>query len=258
MNPNPQEALRYYREALEMAAKLNMDPLSAEVTGIRIELAGFLEAIKQYKTAIKVLEHLRKDGLEWLETKGDQPGNETKRTALLVKMIGVAMKLAELYEEQKQGQDLENARSSDNVSIEHVNWAVETFLKERQRREKDETKRDHEDGWMTPEQGMALLESTWWSSVRCFLALIMSRRTSTSHLQRDSAVWFRLALAPPVSCLEMGPLSDVGTADAGSAFHRRSEWHLAIPLYQTALQMQTAPDCHSVTLCTLKCASSCR
>ncbi|KAI9887556.1 MAG: hypothetical protein M1823_000647 [Watsoniomyces obsoletus] len=158
MNPNPQEAVRYYREALEMATKLNMDPMSDEVTGIHIELAGFMEALKQYKVAIRVLEELHKQVVQWIESEGDQPGNVTRRTSLLARMIGVALKQAELYAKQGEQQDKEGKRDSDDRSIERLNWALESYMKEQMRREKEGIKPDEDDKWITTEAGVALLE----------------------------------------------------------------------------------------------------
>ncbi|KAI0601237.1 hypothetical protein F4775DRAFT_589452 [Biscogniauxia sp. FL1348] len=65
--PDPKEALKYYRQALEQCAAAKLDPFSDEVMGIRIQLAAWLEKIGNFRNSIEVLEALLRDSNKWVE-----------------------------------------------------------------------------------------------------------------------------------------------------------------------------------------------
>ncbi|KAI1494991.1 hypothetical protein F5X96DRAFT_665193 [Biscogniauxia mediterranea] len=65
--PDPKEALKYYRQALEQCAAAKLDPFSDEVMGIRIQLAAWLEKIGNFQNSIEVLEALLRDSTKWVE-----------------------------------------------------------------------------------------------------------------------------------------------------------------------------------------------
>jgi hypothetical protein len=151
-NLQPKDALRYYREALRVADEVGMDPFSDEIIGVKIQVAAMMEKIEQYQKAIDVLEIVRSDNLKWVEVLGDKPGNEGQRTKILAKTVGVSVKLAELYgnEHILRKEDAED----------RLIWAVETSLKEQQRREKDGVKPDEGD-WMSAEEMGGALEGKY-------------------------------------------------------------------------------------------------
>ena len=66
----PKEALKYYRQALQIAEEIGMDPFSDEIMGVKIQIAAMMENIQLYSKAIQVLEILRRDSLTWLEELG--------------------------------------------------------------------------------------------------------------------------------------------------------------------------------------------
>jgi len=182
--PDGKRALKYYKQALELCDEHNLDPFSDDVMGIKIQLAAWLEKVGSYEGSAKVLETLLGDCKRWIDVveKGLKDGTlpktmlppstpnpqdstatsevqsepqqpqETiwgKRTRILGKAIGISVKLAEIYaDEHMLEQDLAH---------ENLVWAVETTLKEMQRRSAEGLK-DGEGEWMTGEQIGATLE----------------------------------------------------------------------------------------------------
>ncbi len=143
IDPQPKNALKYYRQALEVADELGLDPFSEEMLGVKIQVAFFYEKIHQYQGAIDVLEVVRRDCLMWIERLGGKEGNEGKRTRVLGKTVAVSVKLAELYA---------NVYVADREAAEEkLVWAVTALLREQKRRE-DEGVRDGEGEWMTNEE----------------------------------------------------------------------------------------------------------
>ncbi|KAJ6443255.1 TPR domain-containing protein [Purpureocillium lavendulum] len=194
VRPEPELALKYYKKAMEQCAELGLDPFSDEVIGIRIQTSFWLQKIGNYKPAIEVLESVLDDCRKWVdvmeksvadgkvdakgyyaneapeqplvkaETQGPEvakkdsepapaPAPETlwrKRQRLLAKAIGTAVKLGELYSDEHV--------LNPEKSHTHLVWAVETSLKEFQRRRTDGVK-PGEESWLTPEELGGSMES---------------------------------------------------------------------------------------------------
>ncbi|KAI1778316.1 TPR domain-containing protein [Hypoxylon cercidicola] len=183
--PDPQLALKYYKLALQQCSEAGLDPFSDEVMGIKIQLAAWFEKIGSYKNSIDVLESLLRDCKKWVEvmeknvrdglvdksgylagtpspqdgtTEGNaEPGTDTKpenlwakRSRILGKSVGISVKLGELLAD-------EHVLQGDSAG-ERLVWAVETVLKELQRRQVEGVK-DGEGDWMTPEQIGGALEA---------------------------------------------------------------------------------------------------
>ncbi|KAH9836025.1 Tpr domain-containing protein [Teratosphaeria destructans] len=155
----PQEAMKFYRQALQVAEELEMDPFSDEIMGVKIQIAKLCEDVRAYPKAIQVLEILRNDSLEFLKQFGDLEHNKVKRTRVLGKVVAITNKLGELYA-RPEIYDRETAE-------ERLVWAVETTLKEQQRRNNiqeaekmsDEQMSEIYGQWMTASEIGAALES---------------------------------------------------------------------------------------------------
>lgn len=179
-NPDPKRALKFYREALDLCDQMKLDPFSDDVMGIKIQVAAWLEKIENYESAAKVLESLLADCKRWvdvmeksvkdgtsaklpaptpqrLETSEPVPGEpanvpETlwgKRTRVLRKTAAISIKLAEIYSD-------EHVMKHD-LARPHLIWAVETTLREFQRRTAEGVK-DGEGEWLTSEELGGTLE----------------------------------------------------------------------------------------------------
>ncbi|KAK3626420.1 hypothetical protein LTR56_019790 [Elasticomyces elasticus] len=156
---DPKEAIKYYRQALQVAQEISMDPFSDEIIGVKIQVAKLMEEVKQIRKSAQVLEILRNDCLEWMKQLGEKEHNRTKRTRVLSKLVGISVKLGELYG-SPEVYDREMAE-------ERLVWAVETVLKERQRRDNirstehisEEALIGREGPWMTNSETGAALEA---------------------------------------------------------------------------------------------------
>lgn len=147
----PKEALKYYRQALQIAEELGMDPFSDEIMGVKIQVAGMMEKIEQYSKAIQVLEILRRDSLQWMEQLGGKEENKAKRSRVLKKLVGISIKLGELYSQPViYNRDMAESR---------LVWAVETVLKERQRRDTLKISEDEEGSWLSDSEIGAAMEA---------------------------------------------------------------------------------------------------
>lgn len=137
-----------------MADEVGMDPFSDEILGVKIQLSAFMEKIQQYQKAIDILEIVKSDCQKWIDALGDKPGNEGKRTKVLGKMVGISVKLGELYANEYVSQK--------GLAEERLVWAVETVLREQQRRQTEGVE-PGEGEWLSPEQIGGSLEGQYSS-----------------------------------------------------------------------------------------------
>ena len=68
VSPNPEKALKFYQKAMVETRELEMDPSSDEVLGIRIMVAFWMEKNNHFRQSAEVLESVRRDCLEWVDT----------------------------------------------------------------------------------------------------------------------------------------------------------------------------------------------
>lgn len=149
---NPSRALAAYQEALRIAMDQGIHPYSDEVLGIKLQVAMMLEKAGLVKAAIEVLERTKKDALMWInegkrmrevaakgpadnsvleaerQRKEREDYEERQRDKTLKKVIGMEVKLAELYSSDHI-QDEKRAEESQVA-------AVELCLKEMKRRQR--------------------------------------------------------------------------------------------------------------------------
>lgn len=151
----PNEAVKYYRQALQVAEEMGMDPMGEEVMGVKIEVAGLMERIGNWEKAIEVLERMRGDNLKFLELYGSREDMKVKRTRVLGKTVAVCVKLAEHYSNP--------AIWDRELAEERLVWAVETVFREKQRRDglglKVEELEEREGAWMSDDEIGAATEA---------------------------------------------------------------------------------------------------
>ncbi|KAI0102781.1 TPR domain-containing protein [Nemania sp. FL0031] len=213
--PDPKLALKYYKLALEQCPGSGLDPFSDEVIGLRIQIAAWLEGIGKFQNSIETLEALLVDCKKWVEVmekgvrdglvdksgrlisattqasapkEGDESGAEevqpenlwAKRTRVLGRSVGISVKLGELYADEHVLQG--------DAAGEHLVWAVETVLKELQRRQVEGLK-EGEGDWMNPEQIGGALE-----------ALGNHYESKSQHYLAAPLYLQAVSLSPPNSC----------------------------------------------------------
>ena len=184
----PKEAVKYYRQALEVADELGMDPFSNEILGVKFQLASLMEKIKQYNKAIDILEIVRSDCLKWIDQLGGKEENRGKRTRVLGKTVATSVKLGDLYAIQQEHETAE-AR---------LVWAVETVLKEQKRRETEGVK-EGEGEWMSNEEIGGALECKHHHSQTPLYpsAITNTLHSSRTPLRRKGPTLSRRPALPP-------------------------------------------------------------
>ncbi len=193
----PDIALKYYKQALELADEMGMDPFSDEILGVKLRVAAFMEHIHQYPKAIEILEIVHGDCLKWLDQLGDKHWNDGKRTAVLKKTVQISIKLGELYGNEYV-LDKETAE-------ERLVWGVETALKEQQRRQREGVK-EGEGDWLGPEElGGAFEGEISGSNLQvgtdnALLALGHNYEENNQHYLASPLFLQALSLCPPTSC----------------------------------------------------------
>ncbi|GAB7350104.1 hypothetical protein MBLNU459_g0770t1 [Dothideomycetes sp. NU459] len=146
----PKEALKFYKQALEVANELGMDPFSNEIIGVKVQVAALMEKCQNYPKAIEVLEILKRDCLRWEVELGGLERNKEKRTRVLKQTIAVSIKLGELYSNEYV--------KEPKAAEERLVWAVEATLREKQRREAAGIT-DGEGEWMSNDEMGASMEA---------------------------------------------------------------------------------------------------
>lgn len=179
-------------QALEVANELDVDPFTDEITGVRIQIAALLEKVQQYDKSIEVIEVLRSDLMRWMEERGDQHFQDGRRTQILSKLVALNVKLGDLYANDYV-QDPEHAE-------ERLVWAVETMLKEQQRRDRDGEK-EGEGPWMSAEQNGAAMES-----------LAHNYEAKGQHYLATPLFLQALTLSPPRSCHSVILMNNLATS----------------------------------------------
>ncbi|RPA91280.1 hypothetical protein L873DRAFT_1571070, partial [Choiromyces venosus 120613-1] len=114
---SPRDAVKHFRLALEQCRDLGMDPLSDEVTGIKIELAGALLHHGIFEKGVEVLEGVLDEVVAAAEKMPDDEGRKRK---LLKRGVGIAGKIGEVYVSKERYSEAEEA----------LGWAVETAVRE--------------------------------------------------------------------------------------------------------------------------------
>ncbi|KAL8756719.1 MAG: hypothetical protein Q9184_004409 [Pyrenodesmia sp. 2 TL-2023] len=147
----PENAVKYYMKALDLATEMGLDPLSDEILGVKFQLASFLEKqLHQPKTAIEVLERVKAHCVAWEKEFGSLDRQREKRTRVLGQVVRVSVKLGELYA-APEVMETEHAEAS-------LVYAVTTLLKEQERRQSEGVK-EGEGDWIGADEIGGALES---------------------------------------------------------------------------------------------------
>ena len=145
--------MKYYREALVLAKKGNMDPFGDQYFGIRLRIANLFEKAELVSKAIEVLESDRGQYMKAIEALSTRPDQGKRRSQLLFKAIALHVKLAEFYSHEQI--------HNDEAAEERLVWAATTILTERERRRNEDVKEDDEGEWINDEQTGATFEGMW-------------------------------------------------------------------------------------------------
>ncbi|EPS39425.1 hypothetical protein H072_6809 [Dactylellina haptotyla CBS 200.50] len=86
--------IQNYQRAIIMSEIIGMDPLSDEVTGLKIKYAEIAEKVEVYSKGIEYLERLRFEMLALMDDRKEELG-VLKRLKLMKRVIGIAVKIGD-------------------------------------------------------------------------------------------------------------------------------------------------------------------
>jgi hypothetical protein len=128
---------------------MGMDPFSDEIMGVKYTIAALFEDAGYYSLAIDVLEIMRSDCQRWVDEFSDKHWTTGNRSRVKKNMVQINLKLGQLY-------DVRYVNEPEDGEKRLVE-AVESALREQQRREKDGVK-PGEGPWMTDDEMGGTLE----------------------------------------------------------------------------------------------------
>ncbi|CAA9956725.1 TPR 12 domain containing protein [Pyrenophora teres f. maculata] len=185
------EANKHFRQALALADELGMDPFSDEIMGVKYTIAALFEDAGYYSLAIDVLEIMRNDCQRWVDEFSDKHWTNGNRSRVKKNMVQINLKLGQLY-------DVRYVNEPENGEKRLVE-AVESALKEQQRRESEGVK-EGEGPWMNDEEMGGTLE-----------ALATHYEQFDSHYLATPLFVKALQLCPPNSCHGVVLMNNIST-----------------------------------------------
>ncbi|CAG5158506.1 uncharacterized protein ALTATR162_LOCUS5114 [Alternaria atra] len=185
------EANKHFRQALALADEMGMDPFSDEIMGVKYTIAALFEDAGYYSLAIDVLEIMRNDCQKWVDEFSDKHWTTGNRSRVKKNMVQINLKLGQLY-------DVRYVNEPENGEKRLVE-AVESALKEQQRRERDGVK-NGEGPWLTNDEMGGVLE-----------ALGTHYEQFDSHYLAAPLFVKALQLCPPTSCHSVVLMNNIST-----------------------------------------------
>ncbi|KAJ6257363.1 hypothetical protein Dda_8252 [Drechslerella dactyloides] len=176
-----EECIKSYQRAIVTAEMIGMDPLSDEVTGLKIWYAELAENAKLYYKAIAYLEKVRGEMLELIQKREEELGIIGKLKGMK-RLIGVAVKLGELYQMDK-GMDVE----AEKV----LEWSVTETLKMADLQSRLKPEEEHP--W-TAEQFAAVFESMLHHVANCIIAMADGSQDMASFYEKTNRFDYASAL----------------------------------------------------------------
>jgi hypothetical protein len=143
------EANKYFRQALAAAEEEGMDPFSDEIMGVKYTIAALFEDAGYYSLAVDVLEIMRSDCTKWVDEFSDRHWNDGDRSRVKKNLVQINLKLGQLY-------DVKYVNEPENGG-KRLTEAVESALREKQRRDKEGLK-PGEGEWLTSDEMGGALE----------------------------------------------------------------------------------------------------
>ncbi|KAK7179977.1 hypothetical protein DPSP01_009855 [Paraphaeosphaeria sporulosa] len=185
------EANKYFRQALQLATEMGMDPFSDEIMGVKYAIAALFEEQGYHAMACDVLEIMRTDTQRWIDEFSDKHITDGNRSRVKKNMVQINLKLGQLYDcpYVNEPQDAEK----------RLVEAVEGALGELQRRETEGIKQGEGD-WMTNDELGATLE-----------ALGQHYEHNDSHYLALPLFLRALELCPPTSCHSVVLMNNIST-----------------------------------------------
>ncbi|KAI5926992.1 tpr domain-containing protein [Camillea tinctor] len=234
-SPDPKEALKYYRRALEQCAAAKLDPFSDEVMGIRIQLAAWLEKIGNFRNSIEVLEGILRDINKWVQVmeQSVRDGHVDKSGRL------VGDSALKAHETMQNGNPEDVEKSGDKTSEEEPRnvpepenlWARRTRILGKSI-------------GISVKLGELYADEHVLQSDLAGERLVWAVETVLKELHRRQVEGVKEGEGDWMSPEQIG-----GALEAlGNHYESKSQHYLAAPLYLQALSLSPRNSCHAAVL----------
>lgn len=234
IKPDPELALKYYKKAMQQCAELGLDPFSDEVLGIRIQVSFWLQKIGSHRAAVDVLESILTDCKKW------------------VSIMDLSVKEGKVTADGRYAAD-EQAKLTKEAAVDPNN--KQTAEKSTTATKQDGPEQEPENLWRKRQRLLAKAVGTsvklgeLYSSDHVLEAeksephLVWAVETALSEFKRRKTDGIKPGEQDWLSAEELG-----GSMESlGRDYERRSQFHLAIPLFFQALRLCKDP-CHRVVI----------
>ncbi|KFA48228.1 hypothetical protein S40293_09568 [Stachybotrys chartarum IBT 40293] len=244
--PDPEKALKYWKRAMELCGEIGLDPFSDEVLGIRIYIFAWLVKINNHKAAIDVLQSLLADCRKWLDVMDqavrDGRVNEAGRLVADPKSIPSSVASLEPADHEKPSDatktdETSNASQGTSEQGQEV-IPVETLWRKRQRLLAVAVRASIHLGEVYADEHVLDPEKSHEH-------LLWGVETSLKEMERRRKDGPRLGEEAWLSPEELGSSME----SLGRDYERKSQFHLAIPLFFQALRLCDSP-CHRAVIMT--------
>ncbi|KJZ79580.1 hypothetical protein HIM_01049 [Hirsutella minnesotensis 3608] len=224
IKPDPELALRFYRQAIEQCTEHGLDPFSDEVLGIRIQISMWLQKVNSFKSAIDNLEAILADCRKWVDVmelsvkdgKVDDKGRYRPDSQTLP-----------MARPAQPGQDKVAPTSEDPVPEES-----ETLWRKRQRLLAKAIGTSVKLGELYADEHVL-------DPDKSHKHLVWAVETAMQEFQRRRTQGIKPGEKEWLTREEFG-----GSMESlGRDYERKSQFHLAIPLFFQALRLCESP-CH--------------
>lgn len=228
--PDAELALKYYKRAMEQCAEHGLDPFSDEVLGIRIQTSFWLQKISNYKGAIQVLEGVLGDCKKWVDVmERSVRDGKVDNAGRFVTPSSESPEVKIAADAKKEAEATPEAKTEDEPVSENL-WhkrrrihakAIGTAVKLGELYSDEHV--------LDPENSQKHLVWAVESALKEF------RRRKDQGVKEGEGDW----LSPE----EMGSTME----SLGRDYERKSQFHLAIPLFFQALRLCESP-CHRAVI----------
>ncbi|ATY65753.1 TPR domain-containing [Cordyceps militaris] len=225
--PDPELALKYYKKAMQQCAEIGLDPFSDEVLGIRIQVSAWLQQLENYTSSGEVLASILADCQKWVSVmaKSVEDGQVDKH--------GHYIDSSNLTDVKELSVKNQSATNSDAVAKdEDLETPRETLWRKRERVLATAVKTAVALGELYADEHVLKPEKATEHFVWAVETTLQEfKRRQTEGKQPGEESW----LTP----------TEVGGAmeSLGRDYERKSQFHLAIPLFFQALRLCELP-CH--------------
>ncbi|KAM5352448.1 hypothetical protein ACJ41O_005171 [Fusarium nematophilum] len=230
ISPDAELALKYYKRAMEQCAEHGLDPYSDEVLGIRLQTSNWLQMIGNYNGCLQVLEGVLADCNKWIGVM-EQSVKEGK-----INDQGRLVKLSSETTETTATLDAGKNAAAAEQEKKDEDFVPESLWHKRQR-------------LLTKTVGIAVKLGELYADEH-----VLDPDNSQKHLTwavETALKEFRRRKTEGVKPAEGDWLTPEQTGGAmeslGRDYERKSQFHLAIPLFFQALRLCETP-CHRAVI----------